>query len=464
MPYLNGLLVEKRGVTLAGDNSTLNCCLSCYAPLFKRTHPRKPDLAIANDMFIGEIPEELKDLTIVEEAMIARRRAKCCILHLKETIDEGGYSNGSDSYGHCHADTQRGIRGHFIIFPSYPERITLVLPRSVDDIVRYMCVVFVGSNRPTQEWLKEKAKPLSVRRERIKRALIWLRDNNDLYKDIKINYEALNSLPDEFVPPVNVDVQEENELESFLSSSYDPIQQVVPPKAPQNLDKDIYSSVIVSDVDGKEVSSIEMASTALQHLKAGGKFVQMPHGVIPSNDYQDYNLFPLLYPTLYPYGKGGFNSPDRIQKVSPEVHARHLFNLHDDHFQTHYSFPFAIFNVLQRHSVSRHASVRVKSKAFMKFCSDLNAVPMQDINNIVQQSASSKNGILNAGNEHQKTILKLMSQISLIQCSRQHGIKGENEEQNSRNDYESWPSQFLHNHESDGLLQSCRQNIEWERI
>ena len=83
-----------------------------------------PDLSICNEMYVGDISDKLKELTVVEEAMLARQRAKACILHLKESADKPEIRNGPQSNGAKNPDTQRGVRGHFIIFPSYPERVT----------------------------------------------------------------------------------------------------------------------------------------------------------------------------------------------------------------------------------------------------------------------------------------------------------------------------------------------------
>jgi hypothetical protein len=38
---------------------------------------KTPPLALANHMTLGDIPNELRDLTVVEEAMVAKCRAKC---------------------------------------------------------------------------------------------------------------------------------------------------------------------------------------------------------------------------------------------------------------------------------------------------------------------------------------------------------------------------------------------------
>ena len=64
-------------------------------------------------------------------------------------------------------DTQRGIRGHIIIYPQPTSEIINLLPPSVEDIITPVCVLFVRSTPPTTEWLREKAKPLCIQREKI---------------------------------------------------------------------------------------------------------------------------------------------------------------------------------------------------------------------------------------------------------------------------------------------------------
>jgi hypothetical protein len=85
--------------------------------------------------------------------MIARCRAKCWIVQLKE-----------ENQSVITPDSQRGIKGNVIIYPQRPPEIANLLPPSKKDILTPVCVIFVGSI-PTTEWLREKAKPLCVRRD-----------------------------------------------------------------------------------------------------------------------------------------------------------------------------------------------------------------------------------------------------------------------------------------------------------
>jgi hypothetical protein len=84
-----------------------------------------------------------------------------------------------------------------MIFPQEPERLLSLLPPSLTDVSTPICVVFVGSSPPTTEFLRDHAKPLIVRRERVRSALLWLKGNNQLYSDVVINHAVLNSLQDE---------------------------------------------------------------------------------------------------------------------------------------------------------------------------------------------------------------------------------------------------------------------------
>lgn len=62
------------------DIPYVQCCKWCYSALY--VHNMLPKFALANDMFVGCVLDALKGLSIVEECMIARRRAKVFIIHL----------------------------------------------------------------------------------------------------------------------------------------------------------------------------------------------------------------------------------------------------------------------------------------------------------------------------------------------------------------------------------------------
>lgn len=126
-------------------------CADCNTAV---KHSKLPALALTNHTFLGSIPKELRDLTVVEEAMTARCCSKCWVVQLKEF--EGGDPELMTP------SIQHGMRGHIIIYPQRPSKISSMLPPSIDDISTPICVIFVGSSPPSNEWLREKAKLLVV--------------------------------------------------------------------------------------------------------------------------------------------------------------------------------------------------------------------------------------------------------------------------------------------------------------
>lgn len=174
MPYEDGvlwdILVDPQGVISSSDGSTkLLLCKDCLKDLKVCKLPR---LALANRLFLGDIPEELKGLGMVEESIIGLCRAKCIIIHLKGDKCDELDTRPTETILPNH---QRGMRGHVIVHAQRPDVVAELFPPSIGDIVAPICIIYSGSNHPTVEWLKNKAKPLAVRADRIRKALKWLK-------------------------------------------------------------------------------------------------------------------------------------------------------------------------------------------------------------------------------------------------------------------------------------------------
>ncbi|KAJ6447664.1 hypothetical protein C8R47DRAFT_915082, partial [Mycena vitilis] len=256
--------------------------------------------------------------------MIALCRAKCWIIQLRE--DDGDTTIPI---------SQRGVRGHIIVYPQRPSAIAQTLPPPIADIVTPICVVFVGSQPPTAEWLKEKATPLVVRKERVQNALAWLKVNNHLYVDVVIDNAALDQIPDESILPFHIQHIIPNDGIDMTTSDYvpgssQPPSQPAAPTAP-NLSEIFnpppnpipFQSVVVADVDGNAPSN-ELRSAALEHMKKpGSNYIELPHDPSPTNEFNNPSLFPMMYPTLFPYGIGGPEDCNRPTKLSFKRHIKH---------------------------------------------------------------------------------------------------------------------------------------------
>jgi hypothetical protein len=111
---------------------------------------KTPSVALANHLLLGDIPPKLQDLTPVEESMIARCHAKACSIHLKSENDV------------ILPNSQRKMCGHIVVYPQNPDNLLSILLPSLDTVCIPICVVFVGSQAPTHDWLLHHAKPLIV--------------------------------------------------------------------------------------------------------------------------------------------------------------------------------------------------------------------------------------------------------------------------------------------------------------
>jgi len=139
-------------------------CNRCYS---EETSPKK--FSAGNNMDPGEVPEELRDLTEIEEMLIAQVFTVVSVYRLR-----GG---------------QHGYRGNVINFPQDIQEFTKQLPRQPSSL-DVLVVRRQTANEPTA------FRDFIVRREKVARALLWLKKHNGYYKDITIDNEILQTLPE----------------------------------------------------------------------------------------------------------------------------------------------------------------------------------------------------------------------------------------------------------------------------
>ena len=188
--------------------------------------------------------------------MIARCRAKSWVVQLQAKSDTT-----------CLPNSQRGLKGHTIVYPQQPQGLIRNLPPSVPDICTPICIIFVGSHKPSHEWLKTKAKPLIVRRERVCKALEWLQSHNPLYADIEIDYLTLQTFPEEDILPYHIEHLQPagSEEQEMLTSQYEH-----PEDHSDKEDRETaFENVVVTDVDG-DASSNQLQVAVVHHVKEKG--------------------------------------------------------------------------------------------------------------------------------------------------------------------------------------------------
>ena len=152
----------------------------------------------------------------------------------------------------------------------------------------------------------------------------------------------LNQLDDNCILPFHVEHILPSSAGDTLTSCYDsstPLKLESALSVPKNAITPFQNGVI-TDIDAHAPSN-ELWAAAIRHVKKkGGGYIEI------LNQLMSFSIL-MIYPTLFPFGIGGFKDQNRVSKVSMKWHVKHLFNLADHSFQEHYSFLFTTFNILQ---------------------------------------------------------------------------------------------------------------------
>jgi hypothetical protein len=143
--------------------STSKTCLRC-----SKDKQNIKMFSAANNMDPGEVPNELANLSVIEQQLICRI-APCINVHM---LNHGGIA----SSGYCVTFPQE-INEPAKIFPRLPHEINIIKVKKH------------GKNDTCKEF--------RVRRFKVEHALQWLKLHNLAYSDIQISAERLQTLPED---------------------------------------------------------------------------------------------------------------------------------------------------------------------------------------------------------------------------------------------------------------------------
>jgi hypothetical protein len=237
---------------------------------------------------------------------------------------------------------------------------------------------------------------------------MWLKAHNYLYRDIAINHGLLDTLVPEGDLPVHIEhVTPSHQMDTPLSR-YDN-------QDPPDGSIDSLQSVLISDVDIRATPS-ELRAAAARHLTTNGAgILQIPRGSDPESDFGNYELFPRMFPVLFPYGIGGIEHPCRRPRVSFQNHVKHLLNLNDPRFQIHHAFQFIAFNIIQRREVIRGTFSRVQRASFDSVARRFASVTADEIAAVSERM--SQKDFFTAYTPGERVALELMKEVKIVNTS-----------------------------------------------
>lgn len=211
-----GMLLHRGTDSVFNDESGTCYARTCDSCVNILARNKTPPLALANDMWIGDVPLPLRILTLPERILIARYFPATYIVKLYPK-KKGARSWASTSSLHS------ALRGNVSTYRLNTDQIAAlvgdcVMPPHPSILAATVGVTFVGPKN-----LPQKTMPgfLRVNRARIRMALAWLKDNNPVYSDIVISETRLNELPEDDVPAEIMSLAKHSDDTGLLAKEMD---------------------------------------------------------------------------------------------------------------------------------------------------------------------------------------------------------------------------------------------------
>ena len=301
-------------------------------PGMKRAHRSKQSctkFSSANNMDPGEVPGCLRDLTFIEEQLIARVHPVLCVYKLK--------------------GLQFGYKGNVINFCQDVKNFASQLPHRIEDLSSVITVRFENN--------KAQYSDFRVRVGKVREALMWLKANNEYYHSIDISNENLESLPEDenvFDKMMSISLKEEDSCddEDEGDESFDG----------GNVSQSDDSDSDVTDEDGDikiTESGVPSANFRCQNDQIRAAFDWPAQSSEPLSETTP-GLIVSAFPTLFPFGNCDLHD-QRQKQVKIHDYFKHLLCFSDERFAKHRTFRFFAFNMWMRQTALTSGNVFVNA-------------------------------------------------------------------------------------------------------
>ena len=286
------IMIDPLGIQQEDSDSNVWLCITCHSSIMLA---RRPAESLANFRWVGLVPDELKDLTWIEELLVARAHVVGRVVRLQ--------ARNQASYF--------GIKGHIILLP---QDTTLLLdllpmtPASLPDVVR---VVWTGKSSPDRNRLRSQ---FTVRREIVYNALQWLCRHNEDYRQVTIDHDEFARWPPVFVATSLLDSigRSRDSMDEDISRSGFATEEI--DTAEHEGDLPLTTSAIL---DTSEVSVSPDIATLQRLAELKNEItVNVVTGSTPLTERDNPSYFTSAFPTIFPWGSGKHIHPQREHKIS----------------------------------------------------------------------------------------------------------------------------------------------------
>jgi hypothetical protein len=153
------------------------------------------------------------------------------------------------------------------------------------------------------------------------------------------------------------------------------------------------------DVDLTNLSASELLTWALANVWTTGG--EGPYGVKHGSQavntfgydpergrHSGTNYWEQAFPTLFPFGRGGFESEHTL--IGLQEHVRWALRYHDRRFRVHNNFPFVSFSIIQRREALISARIQMRRNDFKREADLLQSVTREKMQLAADQEAKGQ--------------------------------------------------------------------------
>lgn len=316
--------LEPRAIFGEPRQFKLRMCRGCIQSLKLKKGTALPKHSLKNGHWIGEVPDELMNLTYAERLCISIYRPVLKVIKIR-----------------LKGNQQRAMTGNACYFINPVEEIIEKLPLALDNLQGFLRISVTRTLSTTNT--PEFKALFNVCRIKIKNAMKWLIKFNKNYEGLPIDEENLNTLPLDAIPE-NIFVVDE---------ILDYVPNVQPTNLTEGLDNLTFSGMMGSVNIIPTAQTTQAAIQNFMHISVN-KFV---------NVFGVENLLSKSYPHLYSFGMGDPTSKKpKLVKVGLEAHIRHNMQYADHRFSREHSYLFAALHLINKLKVYGAARFRFKQE------------------------------------------------------------------------------------------------------
>ena len=282
------------GRTFPGLTISSGLCMPC------KQDPTQKKFTAENNMDPGVVPDELKDLTYIEQMLIAQIHPVVSLYKI-----QGG---------------QIAYKGNVINFRQNIESYTTVLPHAPSDLPS---TILFGKDTPSG------VAHFRASASKLRNALVWLKRHNHYYQTITISDENLKTIEQNGDLSDQLKRHEVEEGQNVVQEENQEDEQ----EEGESTEAELYETFVpMFDPSNQE----ESAST----------FLELPYPKTektPINEFSDVGYIVRAFPCLFPYGNCDYLQ-SRTTKVTADQYFKFLMQYPDKRFINDARFRFFAMN------------------------------------------------------------------------------------------------------------------------